>query len=334
MRSSNRFPVDKLLPFGVALAATSWMCRADVTMQEGKKTVRVEIDGKLFTEYVFEGSPHVYFYPLIGPGGAAMTRDWPMKDSPGGQHDHPHHRSFWFAHGAVNGIDFWAEPDSFEAGQKVHPLGRIEHEKFIEVAGGPSEGVIRDRLRWVSPDGTVPITSVQTLRVYERPDAERLFDYEMALTASGQDVTFGDTKEGTMALRVAESMRLKGPKNEVREGHMTDSEGDRDGAVWGKRANWVDYYGPVDGTVAGIAFFDHPQNPRHPTRWHARDYGLFAANPFCEHEMDPSKAAGAGDFVLPAGQTVTFQYRFLLHAGDTAQAKIAERYDAYCKGGK
>jgi hypothetical protein len=104
--------------------------------------------------------------------------------------------------------------------------------------------------------------------------------------------------------------------------------------VWGKRAAWVDYSGPVDGKVVGIAFFDHPKNLRHPTRWHARDYGLFAANPFCEREMDRTQAAGAGDLKLAAGQSVTFQYRIILHAGDAAQAKIAERFAEYATSAK
>jgi len=317
----------------LALCSTISAASASVDVKEQDGKVHVEIDGKLFTEYVFTGAPHVYFYPLIGPGGARMTRDWPMQNTPGEEHDHPHHRSLWYAHGAVNGVDFWAESASFGTG-KSHTTGQIQHDKFLEVKGGEQSGVIRDQLKWVAPDGTVPLTSVQTFRVYQRPDSERLFDFEVALTAGSQDVIMGDTKEGSMAMRLAESMRLEQPKKQPGQGHIVDDQGDRDGTVWGKHASWVDYSGPVNGKVLGVAFFDHPQNPRHPTRWHARDYGLFAANPFCEHEMDKTKAAGEGDFKIPAGQTATFRYRILIHEGDADQAKVADRYAEYTKEAK
>ena len=308
-----------------ALLALTLPAGAAVEMKEEPGKVRVEIGGQLFTEYCYTGAPHVYFHPLIGPGGARMTRDWPMKDTPGEAHDHPHHRSLWFAHGLVNGVDFWTEAAPGKEAAKAP--GRIEHEKFLEVKGGEKEGVIRDQLRWVTADGGVPLTSVQTFRVQD--GAERVIDFSMTLTAGEQDVVFGDTKEGTMALRIAESMRLLGADKEPGEGKIVNSAGEVDGKVWGRRAAWVDYSGPVDDKVVGIAIFDHPQNPRHPTRWHARDYGLFAANPFCEHEMDNAQPAGAGDFKLAAGQSVTFQYRIILHAGDAVQAKIAGRFADY-----
>jgi hypothetical protein len=139
------------------------------------------------------------------------------------------------------------------------------------------------------------------------------------------DLTFGDTKEGTMAMRLAETMRLKG---KVGEGHIVNSEGVRDDATWGKRANWVDYYGPVDGKTVGVAIFDHPSNPRHPTTWHVRDYGLFAANPFGIHDFE-KKPPGTGNLMVKAGDKITFRYRFYIHPGDDKEAKVKEAYDRY-----
>ena len=109
--------------------------------------------------------------------------------------------------------------------------------------------------------------------------------------------------------------------------------GAKDNQHLGQSENIV-YGWPVDGKVVGIAIFDSPKNPRHPTRWHARDYGLFAANPFCEREMDKTQPEGAGDFKLEAGKSVTFNYRIILHEGDAAQAKIAERFAEYAKDAK
>jgi len=315
------------IPLCTALLAFTLPAFAAVEMKQGADKVRVEIDGQLFTEYCFTGASHVYFYPLIGPGGARMTRDWPMKDTPGEDRDHPHHRSLWFSHGLVNGGDFWTEAASHGTKKAKHPVGKIEHEKFIEVKGGEKEGVIRDQLRWVAEDGSVPLTSIQTFRV--QAGAERVIDYSITLTAGAKEVIFGDTKEGTMAIRIAESMRLVGMDKKAGAGKIVNAAGDVDGKVWGKKAAWVDYSGPVDGKTVGIAMFDHPKNPRHPTRWHARDYGLFAANPFCEREMDKTQPEGAGDFKLEAGKSLTLQYRIILHAGDAAAAKIEERFAEY-----
>jgi hypothetical protein len=184
--------------------------------------------------------------------------------------------------------------------------------------------VIRSQNKWVAPDGQIVCTDDRTFRVYASPD-DRLFDFEVAVHASHGDLTFGDTKEGSMAIRLAETMRLKG---KVGQGHIVNSNGIRDGDTWGKRADWVDYYGPVNGQTVGVAIFDHPQNPMHPTWWHVRDYGLFAANPFGVHDFE-SKPKGTGNFTVAAGKSAIFRYRFYIHSGDDKQAKVAERYREY-----
>ena len=295
-----------------------------VRITELENKVRVEINGELFTEYHFKGAPHVHFYPLIGPHKLPMTRNYPMqRDSEGEDHDHPHHRSLWYSHGAVNGIDFWAESAK---------AGKIVHDKFVELKSGSDSGLIRSRNKWVAPDGSVVCTDELTFRVYARPADERLFDFDITLQAGDKEIMLGDTKEGTMAVRLAETMRLKPNKFNTGKptGHIVQSTGVRDGETWGKRAEWCDYHGPVEGKIVGIAIFDHPRNPKHPTWWHVRDYGLFAANPFGVHDFE-KKPAGAGDLTIPAGKSLTFRYRFYLHEGDEQQSKVAERYKEYAE---
>ena len=130
-----------------------------------------------------------------------------------------------------------------------------------------------------------------------------------------------------MALRLAPTMRLKG---KVAQGHIVNSEGVHDGQTWGKRAKWVDYYGPVEGHEIGVAIFDHPTNPRHPTWWHVRDYGLFAANPFGIHDFE-KKEKGAGDLIVPEGESITFKYRFYIHEGNEQEGGVAEAYERYTR---
>ena len=310
----------------MSLAALTSPVRAAVEVKELPDRVRIEIGGKLFTELRHGDAPHVYYWPLIGPDGVKMTRAWPMEEVPGEERDHVHHRSMWFSHGQVNGVDFWGEAASYK-GTPKHPVGKIVFDKTIAAKGGET-GVVTTSQKWIAPDGSVPVTGVQTLRVFDRPESERLFDFETTLTAGEKDVLFGDTKEGTFGVRIAESMRMKQPKGPG-AGHIVNSEGLRDDKVWGARAKWVDMSGPIGGKTYGIAIFDHPTNPRHPTRWHARDYGLFAANPFCEVEMDKSQPKGAGDYVLKAGKSVTFKYRVLIHSGEPDAAEMEKRFSEY-----
>lgn len=284
-----------------------------ITERDGK--VAVEIAGKLFTEYHTADVPRPYFYPVIGPTGVPVNRHWPMKDGPNEAHDHPHHNSLWFTHGDVNGVDFWANGDK---------KGKVVHDKFIELSSGAKTGVIQSQNNWVAADDKVICTDTRTHRFYDQPDGQ-MMDIEVTVHASHGELTFGDTKEGSMAIRLTPTMRLKG---EVGQGHIVNSTGQTDGNTWGKRAAWCDYYGPVNGDVVGVAIFDHPENPRHPTWWHVRDYGLFTANPFGVHYFE-RKPEGTGNLVVPAGESVTFKWRFYFHKGDEKQGKVAEHYREY-----
>jgi len=347
--------VSRALSFGLVVAFASILTTTrtgaaeGVTVIQTNDRVRIEINGELFTEYFFKmrqhpalmtdkngntttnPTKHTYFYPLIGPGGLNMTRSWPMKpDAEGEEKDHPHHRSLWFAHGAVNGVDFWAETPK---------AGKIQHDQFVEMKSGQDEGVLKSTCKWVGPDGRVVCTDERTFRVYNRPVAERerLFDFEITIKApADRDVLFGDTKEGTMAVRLNEQMRVTRGKKERGTGHIVLSTGLRDDAppakgdttTWGKRSDWCDYWGQIDGKTVGLAIFNHPANPVSPTPWHVRDYGLFAANPFGIHDFE-KKEPGAGNLNVPAGQSVTFKYRFYIHEGDEKKANVAERYKEY-----
>src|SRR6185503_17257997 len=290
-----------------------------ITELDGK--VRIEVNGELFTEYVYTGAPHVYFYPVIGHNKTPITRNYPMKNVEGEDRDHPHHRSLWYSHGAVNSIDFWAETPR---------AGKIVHDKFLEIKSGEQSGVIRSANKWVAADGTVVCTGEQTFRVFARPANERLFDFDMTLKAGDKEVVLGDTKEGAMGLRVAETMRSKANKANGGKptGQIILSTGVTGDDTWGKRAEWCDYYGPVEGKTLGVAIFDHPKNPRHPTWWHVRNYGLFAANPFGLHDFE-SKPAGAGNMTIAPNQSITFRYRFYMHEGDEKKGRVAERYKEY-----
>jgi hypothetical protein len=136
------------------------------------------------------------------------------------------------------------------------------------------------------------------------------------LTAA-QDVTFGDTKEGAFAIRLAE------PFTEKKGGRMVDADGRATMKnVWGKRSNWVDYTADLGGEKLGVAILDHTSNPRHPTYWHARDYGLFALNPFGRNAFDDKLEESK--WKLAKGEKLAFRWMVVVHPGDADVAKIYE----------
>lgn len=289
-------------------------------VKKNETSISVLMDGIVFTELRHSGAPHVYFYPLIGPGNIPMTRNSPMKKAPNEDEDHPHHRSMWFSHGDVNGVDFWAEtPKAGKIINKSHS-GKMDKDK----------AVLTYQNDWTAPDGKV-ICIENSKVVISDQDDPRIIDFAISLKPGGSEpIVFGDTKEGTFGIRLAETMRLKPNKFNTGKptGKIVQSTGVEDGKTWGKRAEWCDYYGPVEGKIMGVAIFDHPSNPRHPTWWHVRDYGLFAANPFGIHDFE-KKPAGTGNMTIEPGKPVTFRYRVVLHKGNTEEAKVAELYNTY-----
>ena len=293
-----------------------------VRVFETNQVVRVELDGRLLTEYHFRGVPRPFLYPVLGDGDIPLTRNWPMVDVPGEDHDHPHHRSFWYTHGDVNGQDLWSEAEK---------AGRMVHQNFLQLRSGNDRGVIATRNEWRAKDGQVLGHDERRITFYPPRGNQRIIDFDVTILATAEGMTLGDTKEGSFAFRVAESMRVTQPKNQPGKGRLVTSRGQVNGDVWGKRAEWADYSGPVGGRSVGIAILDHPSNPRHPTWWHARDYGLFAANPFGLHDFE-KKEKGAGDMKIPAGGSVTFRYRVILHSGDEKEGQIGARWDDYKNG--
>ncbi|HYW77971.1 MAG TPA: PmoA family protein [Thermoguttaceae bacterium] len=287
---------------------------AEITAEQSDGRVVVQIDGKPFTEYVtdFNGTP--ILWPIIGPTGKPMTRAYPMGDNPEEKKDHPHHRSMWFNHGDVNGLSFWHKET-------------IKHREFVRVESG-DQAVVVTRNDWVSPDGERVCEDERTLTFATDGDA-RWIDFDITVKATDQTVKFGDTKEGSMGVRVAASMKVDAKKG----GEIVNSEGQIDGGTWGKRAAWVDYHGPVDSETVGIAILNHPSSFRFPTYWHVRTYGLFAANPFGVHDFEGNKEAD-GSHTLEPGETMTFRYRVLLHRGDEKEGQVSQAFSDYSKQAK
>lgn len=298
-----------------------------VSITEKEDRLRIELNGELFTEYLFKGEERYFplFYPVMSPGQVPMTRRFPLEIIEGEDTDHPHHQSLWFAHSDVNGHSFWAVREYGDT-----KPGKTVHQKFTEISNGKDKGHFIAENAYVAADGKTIMTDTRTVRFYAPADAmaPRLIDITIAFHASNGPVTFGDQKDAGMAIRVASDLqvvrRTGGKKEETvpAAGHLINSEGDKDEATWGKRARWVDAYGEVGGKPVGVAIFDHPSNPRHPTYWHSRTYGLVTANAFGKRHFEKLTDPKAGEMIIPAGETVTFRWRFAFHRDDPAKVNV------------
>jgi Family of unknown function (DUF6807) len=316
--------------FLICLAAAVSLSGQVLIKQQGKEKISVDIDGKPFTEFwIGPKTVKPYLAPLRAASGVMVTRGFPMvADIPGETHDHPHHTGLWFTHGDVNGYNFWANEESQEGSGKGK--GRVVLKQVERVSSGKKTGTIEAVFEWKIPTGETLLHESRKMTFYSDPQL-RIIDFDITLSPD-EKVTFGDTKEGMFAMRLAPALEEDQPKGIAepkRTGRMVNAQGKvGEKNVWGKRSEWVDYSGVIDGQPVGVAIFDNPGNPRYPTYWHARGYGLFATNIFGVHDFTNDKSRD-GSLTIRPGQPLRFRFRVLIHPGDTNAAGIREAYARY-----
>lgn len=279
--------------------------------------IDIPLDGKPFATFhsgVVEGRP--YLAPLRSASGKIITRQFPMAMIEGESRDHRHHRGLWFSYDDVNGVKFWENDPTYNDPK----TGRIVASK---ADWKPSSKTLETIFNWNDHSGKTVLVEHRMMTFRATP-ALRIIDFDITLTAP-EKVVFGDTKEGAFAIRLADALTEKSGS-----GKMLSAEGKQGMAeIWGKRSSWVDYSGTLDGEKLGIAIFDHPSNPWYPVHWHARDYGLFAVNPWGQHAFDP--AAPEAHTTLAAGASLHIRWRVVIHAGDTSSAHVADLYREFTK---
>lgn len=319
----NRLGLIALALFSLAISCER-VTAAEVTIEPSDRGMVVKIDGQMFTEYLSEAGQAPALWPILGPSGKPMTRPWPTgSPDPGETKDHPHHQSLWITHDEVSGANFWSgnrndKPDGSGA--------RTVHREFVKADSDGRVATIVTRNDWMNDDKRL-FEDERELRFGLRDNGDRWIDFTITLKATDGDVTFGDTKEGTFAVRVNDSMRVEAKQG----GRIVNDQGLEDGAAWGIPASWVDYSGPVDGETVGIAMFSHPKSFRPKTRWHVRTYGLFAANPFGQKDFPEKELADQGEYTLKKGDELTLRYRVLLHRGTAEQADLAKAYQEFAE---
>ena len=276
--TSQRSIYDGLV--AAARRAPSRPGKVTIAPREGGADTGYEVrsDAESFATLRFgedERTPSIF--PLFAPGGHRVLRAFPFERIEGESDDHPHHRGLWFAHGDVDGHDFWHDPDCRIVVRDHRLVG---------------DDTIRFEADWVSPGGVVA-TETRTMRFSETPGRRRV-DLDVELVPAGDRLTLGDTKEGTIAVRLAPTLRVEGPRA---RGRLENADGLRDGECWGRRSRAVTAEGPVDGRLVRVTMADETPGVDGPTHWHARKYGLLAANPFGRRAFE-GRAAPSGSVVF------------------------------------
>ena len=328
--NGERMKSQRMKTVLLVIAVTLPLCAQVKITQQGKEKISVEIDGKPFTDfYIGPETAKPYLHPLRTADGKVVTRGFPMvADIPGEAHDHPHHRGLWFTHGDVNGYDFWGNEESQKGANKGK--GRVVLEKVDKFVIARKSGTLSATFAWKIPSGETLLIEGRKMTFYSDPQL-RTIDFDITLSPQ-QEVKFGDTKEGMFAMRVAAALEEDQPKDIVepkRTGKIVNAQNkSSEKNVWGKRSEWLDYSGKIEGAAVGIAVFDHPSNPRYPTYWHVRGGGLLASNIFGLHdfERDPSRDAS---LTIRPGQPIRFRFRVVIHPGDVNTGGVRDAYESW-----
>jgi hypothetical protein len=301
--------------------------RIRVVPKEGERRVDILIDGKPFTSYIWpEKLAKPVLYPLRTGIGTIISRGYPLEPRASERVDHPHHVGLWFNYGNVNGFDFWNNSEAAKA-EDAPKMGNIRHRAIALAKSGSEQGELEIDVDWITGKQQL-ILKEHTRFVFRGGPDFRSIDRITTVQALDEKVVFHDDKEGLLGMRVARELEARSDKPEVftdGEGHPTTvakldntgvngvyltSEGKKGDAAWGTRGRWCNLSGSVGDEPVTITILDHPGNPGFPTYWHARGYGLFAANPLGQKIFSNGKEEL--NFSIAPHESVTFRYRILI----------------------
>ena len=313
---------------------------------DAEKKVDVLVDGKLFTSYIYpDNIKKPVLWPLMSPAGNMLTRSYPMIKIEGDRNDHPHHIGIWLNYGDVNGLDFWNNSEAI-APEKRDSYGTIYHRSVEKAESGKGTALLVSKSDWKSPDN-ITMLEEETSFIFIAQGNLRIIDRSTTLKAVIDEVDFTDNKEGLFGIRVAREMELPTEEptrlldshgiativekmdNTLVKGDYLSSEGIKGKEVWGTRGRWMKLSSEIKGEQVAIVIIDHPSNVGYPTYWHARDYGLFAANTLGQKVF--SEGMNELNFSMKKGESVTFKYRLVVGGESLTEDQINKLADDYAK---
>lgn len=314
--------------------------------QPAERKVEVLVDGKLFTAYIYpETIKKPVLWPVVSPAGNTVTRSFPLEKKAGERADHPHHVGIWLNFGDVNGLDFWNNSEAIKP-EVASKYGTIVHRSVDKIKNGKSGAELTISADWIDINQKKLLDEKTTFSFSATP-ALRIIDRTTTLKAVNGEVKFTDNKEGMFAIRVTSELELpsKGPV-ELTDAHgnitkvatpdlskvtgdYLSSEGITGEKVWGTRGRWMELSGKMNGEEVAVIIIDHPKNAGYPTYWHARGYGLFAANTLGQKPLSGGK--DELNFTLKNGESATFKYRVVITSGKQTPATINKWADEFAK---
>lgn len=316
----------------------------DLKVSDSERKVDVLVDGKLFTAYIYpENMMKPVLWPVMSPAGNMLTRSFPFINKEGDRTDHPHHVGIWLNYGDVNGLDFWNNSAAISP-EKRDRYGTIYHQSIEKAKSGKGEALLVTTSLWKSPDNDTMLEE-ETSFDFSTKENMRIIDRTTQLTAVIDDVKFTDNKEGMFAIRVARELELPSDKptelmdshgivtkvakmdNTNVKGNYRSSAGIEGNEVWGTRGRWMKLASEINGEPVSLVIIDHPSNAGYPTYWHARDYGLFAANTLGQRAFSDGK--NELNFTLKKSETATFKYRLVVAAENLTDNQINKLADEY-----
>lgn len=290
-----------------------------------KKEVVITVNNKPFTTLMYNDTLYKPFlYPVFSPSGQVVTRGYPLFPREGEPTDHPHHTGIWFNYENVNGLDFWNNSFAIAAEKKAN-YGAIKNVKIKAVQNNH----LTYTADWINSNNRVLMKETTEL-IFSAYNNIYIIDRITTLKAK-EDISFDDAKDGLLGMRVTKELQIptvetktfkdingivttvKGIKDSTINGNYITVEGKQGDSAWATRGSWCLVYGKKQNEMISIAIIDHPQNIGYPTYWHARGYGLFAANPLGQKVFSNGKQAL--NFKLSKDQSVTFKYRIVIANG-------------------
>jgi len=299
-----------------------------IVKEKNTNRINVLIGNQPFTSFFYPDTlEKPVLYPIRAANGTIVTRGFPLNPLPGEPTDHPHHIGMWLNYENVNGLDFWNNSFAIPAAKK-NAYGWIKTDRIVETKDGTT-GILTYHANWTN-QANETLLEETTQFAFSGTDRLRIIDRTTILKAN-TEVHFNDAKDGMLGLRLARELQIpatedkkftdekgivtvvKGKADSISNGNYITSEGKQGDAAWSTRGRWCKVYAKMGTDSVSITMIDHPQNPNYPTFWHARGYGLFAANPLGEKIFTNGKSAK--NLQLKKGESVVFRYRIVIDNG-------------------